>query len=111
MDEAPRVERHRASFVDVDLRNPAANAFGIELVVPGAIERVRQVHPPAVAADLDHLRPAVDRLIAGYPIGRRAADSSELDGTGVHRIERIADVITAQLAGAEAGDVKRSIVE
>ena len=38
-------------------------AVGIELRVPRRVERVGEVDPPPVAAHLDHLRPAVERLV------------------------------------------------
>src|SRR5690606_10389310 len=36
-------------------------AVGVELPVPGAVERVGEVDAFPVAADLDHLRPAAER--------------------------------------------------
>ena len=56
----------------VDLGHPAADAVRVELVVPRRVERVGEVDALAVAADLDHLRTAVQRLprLAGM---RRAA--------------------------------------
>ena len=49
------------SRLRVDLDHPALDAVRIELVVDHAVERVREVDALAVAAHLDHLRPAVER--------------------------------------------------
>ena len=56
----------------IDLRQPALDAVGIELVVPRAIERVGHVDALAVAADLDHLRRAVQRLARARGMRLRA---------------------------------------
>src|SRR4051812_2842695 len=55
-DEEPLVEGHAAGGrIGVDLGHPGAHAGREELVVPGAVERVGQVDPPSVPADLHHL--------------------------------------------------------
>ena len=51
-DRAPSPGR-----VAVDLQQPRAQVR-VELVVPGAVERVRHVQPPPVHRELQHLRPA-----------------------------------------------------
>src|SRR3954469_18644377 len=56
--EEPLVGGHPAARrVGIDLRHPGTHARREELVVPRAVERVRDVDAPAVPADLDHLRP------------------------------------------------------
>ena len=47
------------------------DAIGIELIVPGGIERVRPVDALAVTADLDHLRAA--RVSAAVRVGHAPA--------------------------------------
>src|ERR1041384_70894 len=49
------VEVHAAGLVDVGHCHPAADPVGVELVVEGPVERVREVDPSSVAADLHHL--------------------------------------------------------
>src|SRR5262244_802507 len=83
------VERESAVLADVQLRQPAADAVRIELLVPRAIERVGQIDPPAVVADLDHLRTAVQRSIRLRGVRATADDAAEPHGAGLDRIERI----------------------
>src|SRR5689334_12407814 len=52
MREEPLVDAQPAVLADVQLRHPGADPVGIELVVPGAVQRVGEVHPLAVPADL-----------------------------------------------------------
>src|SRR5689334_3672764 len=79
------IERDPAVLADVQLRQPAADAVRIELLVPRAIERVGQVDAPAVAADLDHLRAAVERPIRLRDVRVPAGDAAEPYRTGLDR--------------------------
>src|SRR3954470_3940929 len=56
---------HQASGagVGVALGHPRADTGWEELVVPGAVAGIGEVDPPAVAADLHHLRAAGQRLL------------------------------------------------
>ena len=45
----------------IQLHHPAPNACGIELLVPGAIQRIGEVDALAVPADFHHLRAAAER--------------------------------------------------
>src|SRR4051794_9044875 len=61
VEEELRVAGDPTVLADVELDHPAVQALVVELLVDGAIERVGEVDAPAVAADLDHLRPAGER--------------------------------------------------
>src|ERR671910_2527687 len=65
LDEQVRVEGEGAVRAGVKLHEPAPDAVRIELLVPGAVERVGQIDPPSVPAHLDHLRSAVHRSRGG----------------------------------------------
>jgi len=54
-----RIQAHPAAWLSVQLHHPAIDAIGIELSIPGRVERVGEVHSPTVAADLHHLRRSV----------------------------------------------------
>src|SRR5215212_8281276 len=56
--EEALIDAKPAVRVCIELGHPGADAVGVELVVPRPVERVGQVHPPSVATDFDHLRPA-----------------------------------------------------
>src|SRR5262249_54419642 len=60
-DERFRVECDTPGRLGVALHHPAFDAFGIELLVDGAIKGIGEVDPPPVATDLDHLWTAVER--------------------------------------------------
>ena len=51
-----RIDLHPAVGIGVDLRHPSAQPLGIELLVPRRVQRVGQIDPAAVAAQLHHLR-------------------------------------------------------
>src|SRR3954453_23985599 len=99
LDEEVGVDREVAVAVELD--HPAVDALGVELLVPARVQRVRQVDALAVAAHLDHLRPA------GQLAPRRGAgaadDAAEVARAGLLRVARIGDVVALELAGAPAG--------
>src|ERR1700704_6389733 len=78
-DEALRIGLQAVPRTDVKLRQPSTDALRIELLVPRRIERVRHVHAPAVAADLDHLRSAVQRNIRARRMRRAPHDPAKPD--------------------------------
>ena len=98
------------SGLRVELHHPAVDAVGIELRVDGAVERVGEIDAPAVAADLDHLRPAVERPVLGARMRRPRDDAADADLAGELRVERIGHVVLLQVAGAPAGDVEEAVV-
>src|ERR1700758_3361235 len=54
------IEREAALRIGVELDHPALDAIGIELRIDGAVQGIREIHTPAVAADLHHLRAAAE---------------------------------------------------
>ena len=73
-----RVDLHAAVGGAVDAQQPRAQP-GVELVVPGRVERVGDVEPAAVERELEHLRAAV-QLAAG--VGRPAEHAAEPELAG-----------------------------
>src|SRR5262245_57716927 len=71
------------------------HSVGIELVVPGRVERIGPVNSLAVTADLDHLRTAYIRLAAR--VGGTANDAADVDRTRKPWLPRIGDVVLTQL--------------
>src|SRR5215218_4528430 len=99
VEEEVLVEGHSPVLRRVQLHHPALDAVRIELGVPGEVERVRDVDASPVAADLDHLRSAVERA------GRRrvpvtAHDAADPDRTGLLGVEGVRHVVLLQLTGA-----------
>src|SRR5262249_28785083 len=84
------------------------HSVGIELVVPGGVERIGPVNPLAVTADLDHLRTAWIGLAAR--VGCTASNATEVDRTRKLRVSRVSDVVLTHLAGSPAGDVKEPVI-
>src|SRR5208282_5004306 len=97
------VERQTTVRADIGLHHRRRNAPGIELVVPGRVQRVRPVDALAVAADLHHLRTSLE----GLPVGmiRLPDDPAQMEGAREPGVHWVADVILAQFADAPAGDV------
>src|SRR6202049_398077 len=93
LDKEVRIELQAAFGFRVQLYHPAADALGIELNVPGRVERVGEVNAPAIAADLDHLRASVERRLGLLGMAGVAHDTAEMDRTGLLRVEGIGNVI------------------
>src|SRR5215213_5536199 len=109
--EEPLVQAHLTAGADVDLGHPCADAVGMELVVPGAVERVREVDPPSVAAHLDHLRAAREWFVGGCGMRCVADDSPEAHGADLTWPSGIGDVVLLELTGPPARDVEEAIVD
>src|SRR5690606_2740537 len=101
VDEEALVQRHAALGVAVDLDHPGLQ-LRVELVVPDRVERVRHVEPPAVHAELQHLRAAVARAL---PVIRVADHPAQPDLASQLRVTRVADVVLAQVAVQPVGEV------
>src|SRR5438128_3750603 len=110
--EEPRVDAHATGLdVRVNASHPSADAVRVEDVVPRRVERVGEIHAPAVAAYLHHLgRPRQPQLWGG---GVRASlhDAAQAHRTRLFRVVRIADVILLELAGPPARDVQPAVVD
>ena len=107
--EEATVEAEATFGLGVDERGPALDALGIELLIPARVKRVGEVRALAVAAELDHLRAAVQRsarLVRGL-----ADDPAEVDASSLLRLERIADVELQELAGAPSGDIEPQVIQ
>ena len=95
--------RRRAA---VDAQQPRAQP-GIELVVPGRVQRVGDVEPAAVERELEHLRAAAE-LAAG--VASAAEHAAELQPAGQPRVGRVGDVVLAQVAVQPVGEVQEAVV-
>src|SRR5882672_3507007 len=95
--EEIRVDRHSARRLAIHLRDPASNSFRIELSVPSSVQRVRNVNAAAVAAELDHLRRAVERSALRMRALRH--DTAEPHLAREPRLERVAEVVLLQVSG------------
>ena len=96
--------------IGVDLGEPGAHAVRVELVVPRPVQRVGQVDPRAVPADLHHLRAAGQRLARRRGVRGPPGDAAEPDRAGLPRVGRVADVVLLELAGAPAGHVEELVI-
>src|SRR5215831_12535742 len=101
VDKKIAVELDAAVGLDLDLDHPTVEALGVKLRVDRAVERVSEVNTAAIAANLDHLRSAIERR---GPFGMRGArhDAADPQLASQPRIERIADIILLEIAGAPA---------
>src|ERR1043165_8155578 len=91
LDEEVRVDPEGPSRLGVELDHPALDPVGIELRIPARVQRVGQVDALAVAADLDHLRAAVDR--ARGRVRASPDDAADANAAGLDRVGRIGDVV------------------
>src|SRR5579884_1527005 len=93
------IESDAAVWVGIELHHPALDAIRIELRINGAVERVGEVYALAVAADLDHLRPAAQRALPGAGMRRLRHDTANAHLAGELGIERVGHVVLLQIAG------------
>src|SRR6185437_492235 len=100
-----------AAFGDVKLGQPGTDAVGVELLIPGAVKRVGEIDSLAVAADLDQLRPARQRLARPRRMRRPADDAADPHRAGLARVEWVADVVLLQLTGPPARHVQVLVVD
>src|SRR3712207_9233707 len=91
LDEEVGVYRDAPIQVHVSLGDPAADAIWVELCIPGGIQRVAEVHPAPVAAQLHHLRPAVQRA-SRAGVRHLANYASQMHRASLSGVERVGDV-------------------
>src|SRR6059058_5057504 len=111
LDKELFIELHPALWIQIDFRHPALNAIGIKLLVPWRVERIGKVAALAVAADLDHLRAAVESHAKLLRVGGAANDPTEVDRTGFLRVGGIGDIVLDELACPPAGNIEEAVVE
>ena len=111
LDEKLFIELHPALWVRVNLYHPTLHTIGKELFIPRGIERVGEIDAFAVAADLDHLRTAVERLPGFARVGGAAHDAAEMERAGFFRVGGIRDVVLDKFAGSPARNVEEAVVE
>jgi hypothetical protein len=78
-DEELFIEFDPALWVRIDLDHPTLHTVGIELLVPRRVKRVGEIKALAVAADLDHLRAAVEGLGWLLRVSCSAHDATEVN--------------------------------
>src|SRR5215813_3465318 len=110
IDEEFRVEGHAAIRLDVELHHPTIDAFGIELRIDGAVERIGEIDAPSVAADLDHLRASIELAVLRTRMARARDDAADADLADEFCIERIGHVVLVQVAGPPARHVEEAVV-
>src|ERR1700689_1308041 len=98
IDEEFGVEFYAAVISDIELDHPSLDPFGIELLVPGGVQGIGEKHAASVAADFDHLWPAVQRLARLCWMRSATNNSANVHRTDQLGIERVGDVILPHLA-------------
>src|SRR5689334_8899100 len=92
-DKEIRIKSNACILPRIELHQPAIDAFRIELLVDRAVERVREINAPPVAADLDHLRPAVERATPGGRMTGACNDAADSYRTRQLGLERVGDIV------------------
>src|SRR5262245_49412423 len=110
VEEEVVVEGHSSAGVDVDFGHPSPDAIRIDLAVPRRVEAVSDIDSFAVAADFDHLRSAVERLLRRTRMRHASGNATEPDRAHSLRTERVGDVVLDELPGAPARHVQKTIV-
>jgi len=88
--------------VGVEFRHPRPDAVGVDRVVPRRVQRVSEVHPSTVAADLHHLRSTGQRQIGSRRVRLASHNPAKANRGGLARMERVADVELLEFACAPA---------
>src|SRR6516162_4768939 len=84
------------------MRRPHPQAVGIDLGVPRGVGRVGEIDSLAFAADLYHLRAAVECLSGFARVSRTAHDPAEINRAPLLRVGRVGDVVLDELPGSPA---------
>src|SRR5580704_8107352 len=106
-----RIDRHASRRLRIELYHPAANSVRIELYVPGRIQRVREIDAASIAAQLHHLRTAVQTTTGNFRMRGAAHDAAQMHGAGLLGMKRIGNVILQEFAGSPARYVKETVIE
>ena len=88
--------------VGVKFGHPCPDAVGVDRVVPRRVQRVREVHPSTVAANLHHLRSTGQRQIGSRRVRLASHDPAEANRRRLARMERVADVVLLEFSCAPA---------
>src|SRR5262249_9928448 len=96
--------RDKASGGDVGVKlgHPRPCAVRLDRVVPRRIQRVGDVHPPSVAADLHHLRSTTERQVWSRRVRLSTHNPAKANRGGFARMEWVADVILLEFSCAPA---------
>src|SRR5262245_55548479 len=94
---------------NVSLYHRARHTTRVELIVPGRIQRISPVHPLAIAADLDRLRPATECLAVW--VAGPSRDAANMHRSSQLGCARITNIVLAHLAGAPARHIEKPVVE
>src|ERR1043166_654367 len=87
------IERDAAARLGIELHHPTIDSVGIELRIDGAVERVGEINPPPVTADLHHLRPAAERTVLGAWMRGPGDEASDAPLADELRIEGIGHIV------------------
>src|SRR5262245_25914165 len=109
VDEEFWIEGDAAVRVGVELHHPAVKTVLVELAVDGAVKRVGEIDPAAIAADLDHLRPAPDLAVLGAGMPGAGDDAADAHLPGEFWVKRVGDVILLEVAGSPARHVEKAV--
>src|SRR5439155_20243057 len=86
------------------------DAIRIKLLVDGTIERVGEIDPSAVAADLDHLRAAIQRAVPRRQKAGARYAAPDPHRTGELRSKRVGNVVLPQVTGPPASHIEEAII-
>src|SRR6516165_7139 len=111
LDEEIRIHMEAALGRNVQFHHPALDPVGIELLVPSTIKGVSEVNAPAITADFDHLRSAVEWLCRILGVGGASHDATQMHGARELGMEGIRNVVLAHLTRTPARHIKESVVE
>src|SRR3989442_13268656 len=107
LHEELAVELDATLVTHVELGDPTLQAVGIELVVPGLVQSIRDVDALAVAAYLHHLGAAVER--PGIRMRGAPDDPAEAHRPGLYGAERVGDVVLPEFAGTPARHIEEAV--
>jgi hypothetical protein len=80
-------------------------------VVPRRIKRVGEIDTFAIAADLNHLRPAIERLLRPARMSRAAHDATQMDRARLFRVGRVRDVVLDELPRPPTRNIKEAVIK
>src|SRR5580765_1128165 len=111
LDEELFIELHPALRVRLKLNHPTLQTVGINLLIPRSVERIGEIDALAIAADLHHLRAAVQRLLGLARVSRPSHNATQMHRARLPLVNWVRNIVFDELPRSPARNIKEAIVE
>src|SRR5438045_6406612 len=110
-DKEVWIELHDSVGVKIQLNHPAIDAIRIKLLVPRCVEGIGEVYTVSVAADLHHLRAAIQWLVGLRWMSSAAHDAARMYGANPLRMEWIGNIVLDKFSRSPARCIEVAVID